>query len=186
MKKSNLKPFIRNNLEILFVGLNPAEGSSENKHYFSVNQSFWNQLYFSGLITKMIDKSYADEIVFGTQTINFNGWFYGITDLVVDYAESSSRKIKPTDEDCSRLKNQILLFKPKVVVIIHQKVLRKFMKFLGRDIPSSNSGYLGKLISNSDAIFFNIAFPHGNYISSEEKIREYKKLKQFIQNKNQL
>jgi len=46
--KSNLVPFIRDNLDILFIGLNPAKGSSENRHYFSVKPAFWNQLYDAG------------------------------------------------------------------------------------------------------------------------------------------
>lgn len=60
MEKSKLVPFVRENLDILFVGLNPAKGSSYNCHYFSVNQAFWNQLYDAGLITARIDKASAD------------------------------------------------------------------------------------------------------------------------------
>ncbi len=32
MEKSKLVPFLRPNLDILFVGLNPAKGSSDNGH----------------------------------------------------------------------------------------------------------------------------------------------------------
>ena len=77
MEKSNLIPFVRNNLDILFVGLNPAVGSSRNRRYFSANQAIWNQLYDSGLITSRVDKSIADELVFGQKDINFQGWSYG-------------------------------------------------------------------------------------------------------------
>lgn len=82
MKESRLKPFIHSGLDILFVGLNPARGSSQNGHYFSVNASFWNQLNEAGLITEFIDKGIADEIVFGSTCININEYQYGITDLV--------------------------------------------------------------------------------------------------------
>ena len=95
MNSSTLQPFIRKNLGILFVGLNPSIGSSEKVHYFSVKQSLWNQLYQTGLIISSIDKAYADEVVFGSTKINFHGWSYGITDLVTEIAESDSRKIKP-------------------------------------------------------------------------------------------
>jgi G:T/U-mismatch repair DNA glycosylase len=131
MEKSNLVPFIRNNLHILFIGLNPAKGSSDNRHYFSVNQAFWNQLYDSGLISTKVNKLIADEIVFGSNAINFNSWNYGITDLVTEYAESDSGKIKPEVTDCERLKATILKFAPKVAILIHKKVTRNFLAYLG-------------------------------------------------------
>jgi hypothetical protein len=71
MEQSSLVPFVRKNLDILFVGLNPAEGSSRNGHYFSVNQAFWNQLYEAGLITKFADKLNADNLIFGSNKYNY-------------------------------------------------------------------------------------------------------------------
>lgn len=180
MEKSNLTPFIRMHLDILFVGLNPAKGSSRNRHYFSVNQAFWNQLFNAGLIIKNVDKSIADTVVFGGNKINFNNWNFGITDLVQEVAESDSRKIKPTLYDCERLKSNILKYKPKTVVLLHGTVLKKFIKYLGHEVPMSNSGNLGKLILEVDTIFFNIAFPHGNTIPSEDKINNYKQLKKYL------
>lgn len=181
MEKSVLYPFIRSNLDILFVGLNPAKGSNQNGHYLSVNQAFWNQLFESGLITSPVDKMDADDIVFGSSGINFMGWQYGITDLVVEIAESDSRKIKPTQRDCVRLRDSIDDFKPKAVVLFHGLVLKKFLTFLGYNIPKANSGRLGKLIENSNSYFFNIAFPHGNAITSKEKVRRYVELKNDIE-----
>lgn len=107
MEKSNLKPFIREDLDILFVGLNPAKGSSDKRHYFSVNQSFWNQLFESGLITIRVDKNIADEVVFRTSEINYNNWSYGITDLITSIAESNSNLIAVNEVDCIRLVNFI-------------------------------------------------------------------------------
>ena len=183
MEKSNLIPFVRKNLEILFVGLNPAKGSSRNRHYFSVNQAFWNQLFESGLILEYVDKSVADEMVFGSNKVNFENWNYGITDLVIEVAESNSASIKPTEKDCLRLKNTIITFTPKTVVLLHGKVLNEFVRYLGYIAPNSNSGEMGQLIKSIDTIFFNIAFPHGNAISSNEKVAKYIELKEFI-NKN--
>jgi hypothetical protein len=180
MEKSNLTPFVRNNLDILFIGLNPAMGSSRNQHYFSVRQDFWNQLYDSGLITSMVDKSVADEIVFRRTDINFQGWSYGVTDLITTIAESDSRKIKPTQKDCETLQSRIRTFSPKVVILLHSKVVKKFLAFLGCNIPPSNSGKLGALVKDSSTMFFNIAFPHGNTISSENKIVQYQAVKKYL------
>lgn len=181
MNKSTLIPFIRENLDILFVGLNPAKGSSENGHYFSVNQSFWNQLLDSGLITKNIDKSIADDIVFGSTIFNYENWDYGMTDLMTEFAESDSKKIKPTIEDCKRLKETIKELKPSTVVILHSKVLREFLKYLEIKPIASNTGKVGRLIKNCDTTFFNIAFPHGNAITNESKIERYIELKEFLE-----
>lgn len=185
MQQSNLKPFVRKNLDILFVGLNPAKGSSENGHYFSVKQSFWNQLYKAGLITEQIDKMIADDIIFGSTTKNSNNWNYGITDLITEIAESDSRKINPTSKDCIRLAELIKDLKPLTVVLLHGKVLKKITKYLSINQPKANTGKMGKIINGSNTIFYNIAFPHGNAITDDLKIDKYKDLKQFIQSTKQ-
>lgn len=180
MEKSKLVPFLRPNLEILFIGLNPAKGSSNNGHYFSVNQAFWNQLRDSKLITKYVDKQNADDIIFGSHEANFKSWQYGITDLVNQIAESDSKKIKPTIEDCEKLKTDILKYRPKISVLLHKKVLKCFLNYLDRPIPASNTGSLGQLIQDCETIFFNIAFPHGNSITSEAKVKQYEKIVGFL------
>jgi hypothetical protein len=180
MNESKLIPFLRPDLDILFIGLNPAKGSSDKGHYFSVNQAFWNQLYEAGLIKRPVDKNIADDIIFGTNNSNTNNWEFGITDLVTKYAESDSSKIKPTYQDCVKLKSDIIKMKPKTAVILHGKVLSCFLEFLNKKVPISNSGYLGKIINDSNTEFFNIAFPHGNTIKSIEKILLYKELHQRI------
>jgi len=182
MEKSNLTPFLRGNLEVLFVGLNPATGSSRNKHYFSVNQALWNQLLESGLITKHVDKTIADKIIFGSNKYNYKNWNFGITDLITEIAESNSSKIKPKVSDLVRLENVIKEYNPKTVILLHGKVLKKIVKFLGYAVPESNTGELGKLIKNCKTNFFNIAFPHGNIITSERKIKRYSELKEYLNN----
>ena len=180
MENSNLVPFVRDNMDILFVGLNPAIGSSRNRRYFSVNQAIWNQLHDSGLIMSRVDKSVADEIVFGTTDINFRGWSYGITDLITAVAESDSRKIKPTRQDCEDLYALIKKLSPKVAILLHGKVLKHFLTFLGHSVPSANSGKIGMLIKDCPTMFFNIAFPHGNGILSVNKIIQYQAVKTYL------
>jgi hypothetical protein len=180
MERSALIPFVRENLDILFVGLNPAVKSSRNRHYFSVNQAFWNQLYKSGLITRPIDKMGADEVVFGSTSINYRGWSYGITDLYPQFAESDSKKIMATRDDCERLRDTICKMKPKTAVLLHGKVCQHFLHFLGYPVPDANSGQLGKLIVDCPTMFFNIAFPHGNTITSVAKVHEYRKVRQYL------
>lgn len=174
MKQKFLKPFIRKNLDILFVALNPSFVSNKKMHYFSKNQSFWNQLYKSQLIVEEVDKDIADDKVFGSNLINFNNWNYGIIDIVPNIVQSNSSSVRVNIEDCVRLKNIIIEYSPKIVVIMHSKVLDKFIfRYLNIEKQISNSGRMGKLIQDCDSIFYNIAFPHGNKIKKERKIENY-------------
>lgn len=169
-------PFIRPNLDILFVGLNPANTSSKKGHYFSTNPAFWNQLYGAGLIMEPVDMNEADEKVFGSSSINYNNWEYGVTDLVNYLAESDSSQVRPTKEHCIELEKNIMKYKPKVVVLLHSKVIKCFVeKHLNK--ADVQRGCLGKLVSKCNAIFYNVPFPHGNAITSEEKIILYKDIK---------
>jgi len=123
VEKSTLKPFLRKDLDLLFVGLNPAVGSSRNEHYFSVNQAFWSQLYSAGLITKEIDKNMADTYIFGSNIYNFNKWSYGITDLLFEVAESNSIKIKTDLTHAIRLIDTVKKYNPLVVIFLHGREL---------------------------------------------------------------
>ena len=182
MEKSNIKPFLRKNLDILFIGLNPAKGSSDNGHYFSVYQNFWNQLYNSGLIIHSVDKMIADNLIFGNNKYNLNNFNYGITDLITEIAESNSNIINPTLNDVKNLITIIEKIQPKITIILHGKVLTYLFKYLKKEKPPSNQGFLGKILSNSNTLFYTIAFPHGNNICSSEKIKNYELIKKRLIN----
>lgn len=181
MEQSSLVPFVRKNLDILFVGLNPAEGSSRNGHYFSVNQAFWNQLYEAGLITKFADKLNADNLIFGSNKYNYRHWEFGITDLVTTVAESDSGRVNPPHQNCKELRNLIQENLPRTAILLHGKVRNYFLRFLGHPVQTANSGQLGKLIPHCSTLFFDIAFPHGNAIDSQSKVAQYKKVKQYLE-----
>lgn len=170
-----LNPFVRQDLDILFVGLNPANTSNRKGHYFSTNPALWNQFYASGIITKQVNMDIADEIVFGTNSINHNGMQYGITDLITNVAESNSSVVKPSLQNCMDLEKTITELKPRCVVILHSKVIQYFVqRYLGMN--NVKYGCLGKIISGCDTVFYNIPFPHGNNIPSDKKVDIYKKL----------
>ena len=52
----NLKEYIHDEMDLLFVALNAPAVSNANQHWFSGNLSFWNVLYEAGIITKSIWK----------------------------------------------------------------------------------------------------------------------------------
>jgi hypothetical protein len=181
LERSFLIPFLRHNLDLLFVGLNPARGSSENRHYFSVNQSFWNQLFAAGLITGAVDKAEADTAVFGGTKLNYRNWQYGITDLITEIAESDSKLILPTQEDCARLERVICTYAPKAVVLLHNKVVDYFLPYLGYRVKPGFYGQLGVLLPDcTQTMFFRIAFPHGNIIPTREKVKQYRSVLTYL------
>ena len=158
MDTINLKPFLREGLDILFVGLNPARRSNRNGHYFSVNQAFWNQLHDSGLITKYVDKMYADDMVFGGTGANYSEWSYGVTDLITYIADSDSANVKPTPMDSINLERDLRKYGPRTVVLMHGKVCKAFSKHIGRHIPGPSEGHQGQLLEGCPSEFFTIAF----------------------------
>src|SRR5690242_16545855 len=115
----------------------------------------------SGLIISPVDKSHADEIIFGGTSHNFHGWSFGITDLVTEIAESDSHQIKPSVKDCQVLSDLIKKLSPKVAMLLHRKVVEYLLLFVGYSLPHPNSSQVGAIIANCPTMFFNIAFPHG-------------------------
>ena len=121
----------------------------------------------------------ADEQVFGSSTINTNHWEYGVTDLVNFIAGSNSSKIKPSLKDNTTLMQTIKTHEPKIVVLLHSKVVNSFVKeYLGKSVVKY--GNLGKLIEGCDSLFFNVPFPHGNTITSDVKVEMYKQIKETL------
>jgi len=179
MEKSTLKPFLRDGLDVLFIGVNPAKGSSRKGHYFSVNAAFWNQLFDSGLIVERVDKNVADEIVFGSNRVNRAGLNYGVTDLVPKWAESASSKITPSNEDCRALVKSIKRHKPKVAVLLHSKVRRALEAHL-KVLTDVEYGQLGRIIPGLATEFFSVPFPHGNAITTETKVGKYREIVRFL------
>jgi len=120
--------------------------------------------------------SIADDQVFGSSSINASHWEYGITDLVNFHAESDSTKVTPTMNNCIELMQTIIEFQPKIVVLLHSKIIKSFVeKHIGK--RCTKYGNLGKLINGCNTVFYNVPFPHGNIISHEEKVKLYKLIK---------
>lgn len=181
METSRLVPFVREGLDILFVGLNPANGSDDNGHYFSVNQAFWNQLYESGLITEKVDKLNADDIIFRTNKKNYNGWHYGITDLVPNVVDSNAKNVKPTNDNCKKLKELMQKLTPRVVILLHKTVVDLFLSYIGAEYDGNESGRIGRIIENCTTMFYAVPFPHGNNVKSKIKIERYEEIKKFLE-----
>ncbi len=182
MPEVKLKQFIRKNLDVLFVGLNPPYQSNKNEHYFSGKQSrFFQLLFLSGLISTNIDKSQADEKVFGDNLYNYKKSNFGVTDLIQHIVETNSSKVKPTGEDVLSLCKMIIEYSPKYVCIIHSKVKDAFEKFHNEYIIGNlYYGKCGKILKDCSSVFFFNYFPNGNNIPDEPKLKIFNELKSLL------
>lgn len=167
--------YLRKDLDILFIALNPPEQSNINGYYFSGSQStFYKQLYLSGLISKELDKSIADELVFGGIEYNYKNSNYGVIDLVPGLVETNGGLVRVNNEDVINMINRIEKYKPKIVCIIHSKVKTKLSNYINKNLVY---GYNGQLLENLDTEFYCNYFPNGNNIPTERKINIYKEIR---------
>ena len=182
MNDVKLKPFVRSNLDVLFVGYNPPRQSNSNGHYFSGKQSrFFKLLFFSGLITANIDKLFADEVVFSSSTINYKNANFGVTDLIPIVVETNSSKVKANQQNVIDLFSTIKEYKPKIACLIHSKVKDAIERYYKNNIQNNiRYGNCGNLLKGSSTIFFFNYFPNGNNIKDEPKLKIFEEIKQLL------
>lgn len=180
MAEVKLRPFLRPNLDVLFVALNPPDESNENGHYFSGrNSRFFDLLYRSRLITEDVPKLTADETVFGGTSINHKHAAFGVVDLVDGYVQTNSSRVRVQDSHVQLLIKRLRQFSPRFICLIHSKV----RDVLGRhpDVKGSlRYGICGQLLSQSQSVFVLNYFPNGNNISDKKKLEIFSALRKLL------
>lgn len=181
-----LTPFERPDLDILFVGLNPAEESNRNGHYFSVKSSLWEQLAIAGLITEPLhfDERWrtADRVVFGSTKINYRGWSYGVTDLLPDVVNSDSSAVSPKWHHGEELIRRVALLKPRMAIVLHAKVAKCIERVLRTSLIGSSPtiegfGSTSVKVRDCRTVIARVPFPHGTKYSYSQIARVYSELK---------
>ena len=182
MTKVRLIPFLRDDLDVLFVGLNPSVESNDNGHYFSGKWSrFFHLLYLSGLITCEVDKSAADEIVFGTNEVNYNNAQFGVVDLVPEVVESNSAMVKPKDHDVQKLLSTIRRFEPRFVCVIHAKAQGTINRLKASEIIGKiELGSFNNILRDCKSTFIFNYFPNGNNKPDVLKLRIFRQLRDVL------
>jgi hypothetical protein len=133
------------------------------------------------LIIKPVDRDNADDIVFGSNNVSYNGWSYGITDLVTGWAVSNSRTVHPTPDDCQQLLKNIKRYQPRVIVILHYKVQKSLKQCFKLQLSNGNYGQLGYWLGEGiKSEVFSVPFPHGNRIPKQDKVALYKQIKNYL------
>lgn len=180
MNTVNLRPFLRSNLGVLFVALNPPAQSNANGHYFSgSNSRFFELLFQSGLITERVPKANADEVVFGSNVANHGKAEFGIVDLVDDVVETNSSRVRPSPGNVDSLLKHIRELSPRFVCVIHSKV-RDALNSYGRLTRPLTYGPCGAILPGSATQFVLNYFPNGNSVDDETKLRIFRELRDAL------
>jgi len=111
-----LKPIIKNNLKILFVGINPHPQSIKKSGYFTSNGSLWIQLQKSGLTEERIDD---------TKILKYNMGIMNICDRPTVHANELTNK--EWERGVKRFKNYIKKYKSKNIVFIGKLPAQKYL-----------------------------------------------------------
>ena len=163
----NLKEYIYNEMDILFLALNAPETSNANAHWFSRNLSFWNLLFKSGLITQKIkDPLKGDEIVFGSSKINYNQWIYGVTDLNNELVETNSQHVSIDTKHLNRILKILERNHVKKLCLMHSKVgecIRNSGKLT--DVQNNRYGYIGKI---GETLVYEVPFHNASIANKEQ------------------
>jgi hypothetical protein len=118
----------------------------------------------------------ADEIVFGSNRVNYKLCQFGVVDLI-SVVETDSRRVQPTRQDVDSLLTRIRNHKPRFVCVIHSKVSKALnRRFMGR----LKYGICGALLPNSESCFALNYFPNGNNIPDTTKIKIFEDLRRVL------
>jgi hypothetical protein len=118
--RAKLRPFVRLNLDVPFLALNPPQQSNDNGHYFSGD----------------VPKSYGDEVVFGSTSVNYKQSAFGVIDLLAELVETHSGKVRPSQGHVEQVVANIRRLEPRFVCVIHSKV---------RDALNRHAGFTREL-----------------------------------------
>jgi mismatch-specific thymine-DNA glycosylase len=152
-----LKPFLRANLDVLFVGFNPHPWSWERGRYYA-HGSLWRVLRKSGVAPSIRDDS---------QLFAHN---FGITDLVHDRPTREAREV--ADEEyrrgATRLRRQIARLRPRIVCFTGKGVYRHFARLgAADDVVYGPAGRFG------GSRLFVAPFPSHKWMTDAEKAAHY-------------
>ena len=144
-----ISDYIRENLDVLFVGFNPSLRSSETGHHFAnPTNRFWTILYKAGIT----DRKYTTTEDFKLLDIG-----YGLTNIVARPTRNA-QEITQEEYDLGRqeLKKKILLYKPRIVCFVGKGVYQQYsgIKVLpwGRQVESVVPGTIDFVAPSSSGL----------------------------------
>ncbi|MGH9943169.1 MAG: mismatch-specific DNA-glycosylase [Pyrinomonadaceae bacterium] len=159
-----LTPFLRPNLDLLFVGFNPHPYSWERGRYYA-HGSLWRILRKSGLAPDIQDDS---------QLFDYN---FGITDLVHDRPTREAKEISDAEytQAAARFRRQLKRLKPRIICFTGKDVFRHFAGL--KRVAPVEYGLAGRY---GESLVFVAPFPSHKWMTDEEKARHYAEMRGLL------
>jgi TDG/mug DNA glycosylase family protein len=112
-----LPDYIRPDLRVLFVGINPGLRSAQVGHHFAGHSNrFWKLLYESGLVTEQL--GYQDDW-------RLPEWGLGLTNII-SRSSAGIDVLKPHEYRAGlvRLRSKVARFRPKIIALLGVTIFR--------------------------------------------------------------
>lgn len=156
-----LKPILRQNLDVIFIGFNPHPYSWERGRYYA-HGSLWRILRKSGL----------GEIYDDSQLLDYN---YGITDLVHNRPTREAKEISDADYEraAMRVRRQLAKLAPRVACFTGKGVYRYFAG-LKASAPIEYGLQAGEF---RRTLLYVVPFPSHKWLTDAEKVSHYRGLR---------
>ena len=154
-------PLIKQDLDYLFVGINPVEKSFINNkyHYFKSNSYFYTLLHKAGITDEKIDS---------TKLLDNN---IGIVNYYYDYF-GDTKNVPNKKKYRNKLKKYIKEYAPKKIIFLGKQAINNYI-----DMPENESqdyGFIG--ISLTCGEIYCVPFPTIP-MKKISKIKYYKEIK---------
>ncbi|MBS4189582.1 mismatch-specific DNA-glycosylase [Bacillus sp. FJAT-49705] len=116
-----VRDYIKEDLNLLFVGFNPSIRSSETGHHFAnPNNRFWKILHESGLTPRKFDSTEDNQLL---------DLGYGLTNIVPRPTKAAEEITKEEYEvGRKELIRKISFYKPKVICFVGKGVYQEYSK----------------------------------------------------------
>jgi len=120
-----------------------------------------------------LDKTVADDLVFGENKHNYKNKNFGVIDLKPRIEETNSSKVKVKGEDVKLMIERIKTYRPRNICIIHKEVMKHFKRATGVEL---RMGHNGRIFKDLNTEFYCNYFPNGNNIPTRTKVEIYRVL----------
>jgi TDG/mug DNA glycosylase family protein len=116
---SPLPDYVRSNLDLVFVGINPGlRSEATGHHYAGPGNHFWPLLYESGLVSEPL--TYVDDA-------RVLEWNIGLTNMVARASKSiTDLSLQEMREGAALLREKLLRFRPRLVAFNGKRIYEVF------------------------------------------------------------
>ena len=170
----SLPDYLKENLDIVFVGLNPSLYSMQVGHYFANPRNrFWAALNRSGLLTRELSPEQDGQILeFGI----------GFTDVVKrPTAQANGLKAADFRRWCPALKERLLQYRPRIVAFQGLMGYKAYLKYGEGVVERPTLGLQERTVGQSNVFVVPNPSPANAQFSLDDLVYWYQQLGQLRQ-----